>query len=426
MKTHAARAAACFIVLAWHGAATATAAADELPVVRAHSTRVDVEDGGRLLRGIWTISPDTALDIYDARRASAPRKITFRTDLDSISFDLPPGGEYDFQVLLDGKRCCHTRIRAQQQVLQGGDTIPFSIGADDKIHVTGRINGSQPLDLELDLGADTMVLFPSALRKNARARIDGHADSFGTGGVTKTAFSVDNQLSVGTLEWPHERTLVAEKQSDIADGIVGYPQFDDKVIEFDYDAGVVRVSDEVPARAAAWTQLPILFPGHLPAVSARLDTSLETFDVPLVLDTGSNLSVFLNREYADRYLSKVSLPPLGTSVLRGSGSGTVPARVLLLPRLRLGPFELHDLPVHAELSAAPAGLNGHLGMDVLKRFNMVLDLHNDTVYVAPSRSVTTPYRTNYRTGLEWRLPAVAAALGALAAWYFARRRRKQS
>jgi hypothetical protein len=424
VTAHAVRGVACLASLACSGAATAATPAAELPVVRAHSRSVDVEDAGRLQRGIWTISPDTGLDVYEARRASGDRKVTFRTDLDSISFDVQPGGQYDFEVLLDGRRCCHTRISARLEVPRGADSIPFTIGANDKIHVLGRINGSQPLNLEVDLGADTLVLFPSGLRKDAAARIDGRADNFGAGGVVRSAFSIDNRLSVGNLEWQHERAILVDKQSDSADGIIGYPQLDHKVIEFDYDANVLRVSDELPARAAAWTKLPLTFIGHLPAISARLDTGHGAFEVPLVLDTGSNLSLFVNREYTERYLSKLSLlPRLGTSEMRGTGNGTVPARVLRLPALRLGAEELRDLPMHAEDGAGPSGLSGHLGMDVLRRFNMVLDLRNDTVYLAPNHGASQPYRTNYRTGLIWKVLPVAAALAVLAIWYFVRRRR---
>jgi hypothetical protein len=55
----------CRVVLALAFAvalgASERAFAEELPVVRGSSTTVDVEDGGRLLRGIWTISPETEL-----------------------------------------------------------------------------------------------------------------------------------------------------------------------------------------------------------------------------------------------------------------------------------------------------------------------------------------------------------------------------
>jgi len=85
----------CGVIVAWALSAMPSLAAsvigEKMPVVRASSTHVDVDDNGRLLRGIWTLSTDTELDTYYARRAPGERQITFSTDVDSISFDVVPG-----------------------------------------------------------------------------------------------------------------------------------------------------------------------------------------------------------------------------------------------------------------------------------------------------------------------------------------------
>lgn len=92
------------------------AAADEdLRVVRANSAKADVQDGNRLLRGIWTIQPEVELDVYYARRAKGERKVTLRTDIDSISFDVHPGQHYDYVVLLNDKQRCRSRISTMRE-----------------------------------------------------------------------------------------------------------------------------------------------------------------------------------------------------------------------------------------------------------------------------------------------------------------------
>jgi aspartyl protease len=405
---------------------------DGLPVVRASSPRVDVQDGNRLLRGIWTVAPEVAVDVYYARRARDEHKVTFRTDIDAISFDVRPGQHYDFVVLLDGTRRSHTRISTLRETCHrdgapgapAEDTIPFAIGADHKIHITGRVNESAPLDLLFDMGADTFVLYPSGVAKHATLRIDGKVENAGTGGVATREASNDNRVALGGLRWDHEAVLLIEKQADRADGIVGHNLFEDKVVEIDYDAGVLRIGDRVPDRAKPWTALPIRFVGTLPAVPVRIEGGPEPFDEWLVLDTGSSLGVYLNRGSASKHRLHDAMTHLGTSQMRGVGTGVVRNQVVLLPRLGLGAQELRDLPLHLEeLSEAAQEPGGHLGMDVLKRFQTVLDFQNDVIYLAPSALAGTPYRADYRTG-RWRIAAAAAAaivLGAGALWL--RRRR---
>jgi hypothetical protein len=151
----------------------------KLPILRASSRTVDIVDGARTLRGIWTIAPDVPLDVYYARRAPGSRKVTFVSDVESLTFEVANGRDYDFMINLDGKLCCRTRI-STARVMPGiagviPTAIPFTIGSDGKIHVVGRINDSEPLDLLVDLGADSVVLFPSGVDKRAQLRLDGES-----------------------------------------------------------------------------------------------------------------------------------------------------------------------------------------------------------------------------------------------------------
>ena len=408
------------------------AAADEdLRVVRANSAKADVQDGNRLLRGIWTIQPEVELDVYYARRAKGERKVTLRTDIDSISFDVHPGQHYDYVVLLNDKQRCRSRISTMRETCRkegahgaaAEDVIPFTIGRDHKIHITGRINDSAPLDLLFDTGADTLVLYPSGLAKNANVRVDGTIENGGTGGVATRSTSNDNRVALGALRWDHESVLLIEKQADRADGIVGHNLFEDKVVEIDYDAMLLRIGDAVPERAAQWTALPIRFSGTIPAVEVRFEVGPEAFDEWLVLDTGSSLSVQLNQGSAEKHRLHGAMKRLGSSQMSGVGAGKVCNEVMLLPRLGLGKQELRELPVHVEeLSGAVQEPGGHLGMDVLKRFNTVLDFQNDVAYFAPSAMYGTPYRADFDGGGWWIVAAVVASLFVVVGVIWFRRR----
>jgi hypothetical protein len=408
----------------------------DLPVLRATSRTVDIEDGKRSLTGGWTIAPELPLDVYFARRAAGERRVTFRSDVDSITFDVRNGEHHDFEVLLDGKRCCLTRISTLRlpprntATLQASAldavpfTIPFTIGADNKIHIIGHINDSQALDLLFDLGADTNVLFPSGIEKGVKLEFDGTVENAGSGGSVMRSMSGDNRLTVGTLRWDHEAVLFIEKQSDHADGIIGYPAFDNSVVSIDYDASVLRVGAEIPASAAHWVRLPISFRGTLPTVTAQIVTPSGEFATQLVIDTGSNATVFLDSAIADTHRLYGSMPRLGTSRMRGTGAGTIENEVMRLPALRLGSLELRELPVYVERrSEGDNSRGGHLGGEVLRRFNTVLDLRDDVAYFAPSRMRDAPYRSGYSSGRGWVVLVSVGAIALLAALVWMRRRR---
>jgi hypothetical protein len=405
---------------------------EALLVVRANSPRIDVQDGNRLLRGIWNADPKTDLDVYYARRGKGERTVTFRTDVDSISFDVAPGGHYDFVVLLNGKDRCGTRVSTMREPCRkegapgalAEDAIPFAIGRDNKIHLAGWINDSETLDLLLDLGADTEVLFPSGAAKNAKLRLDGTTENAGTGGVVTRPTSNDNRIALGALRWDHESILSIEKQSDRADGILGYNLFDDKVIELDYDAMVLRVSDALPERTKGASTLPIRFRGTLPAVAVRFEIPpAPSFEEWLVLDTGSSLSVHLNRGAAEKHALHGSMKLLGSSTMGGTGPAKISNGVMLLPRLAIGDQELHDVPLHVEEgSGVGQEPGGHLGMDALKRFDTVVDFRNDVAYLTPSALHGDSYRVDYHND-GWKIVAAVASLLLLAGGILRLRRR---
>lgn len=81
----------------------------QLPTIRANSEQIIIKDGDEWSRGKWNLAPSFKPDTYETT-VKEERKITFYTDLDSISFTIKPNKYYDFIILLNDKDTCWTRI----------------------------------------------------------------------------------------------------------------------------------------------------------------------------------------------------------------------------------------------------------------------------------------------------------------------------
>jgi len=86
---------------------------NEVPVIKATSIAVDIKDGNNLRKAAWRIVPEENPDVYK----TSSKKVTFYTDIDSISFKIKPNKTYDFVILLNGKDSAHTRIQYEQSYL---------------------------------------------------------------------------------------------------------------------------------------------------------------------------------------------------------------------------------------------------------------------------------------------------------------------
>ena len=67
----------------------------KLPIIKANSTSVDIKDDNNLRKNAWRIVPEEKLDVY----TTSAKKVTFYTDIDSISFKIVPKKQYDFIIL---------------------------------------------------------------------------------------------------------------------------------------------------------------------------------------------------------------------------------------------------------------------------------------------------------------------------------------
>jgi hypothetical protein len=366
---------------------------EPLPILKANSTSVDIQDGHNFRKGHWGVAPGIELDVYYAQRSTREKRVTFQTDVDSISFDVKPGENYDFIILLDGKHRCPTRIsalRTSARKEHAGDpsapaVIPFEFGADHKMHLRGSLNDSEPLDFVFDTGADTTVIYPSALKKEGMGVFfDGDQQNIGLGGSAMRRTSNDNQLAIANLRWDHELVMSIPNQADDADGIIGYNIFEDKVVEIDFDRMVMLIHDQMPRDATNFAKSELHFPGTIPCVTATLGIGGNTIEEWFVYDTGYSGSVYLTHAFAKHHALDGTMKWLGTN--RSSGvNGSVPGEYVELPAFTLGSSELQQIPISIETaSTGEHNRTGLLGMDVLKRYHVFLDFQNNEIYLKPS------------------------------------------
>ncbi len=409
---------ACALVLP-PAAASAPAPAR---VLHARSATLDVRDGDRLLRGIWRADPTAALDRFDVRRSDRPKRVVFLSDVDSLAFDVSPGEQYEFVVVLASGDSCRTCVSARRgsarRVEAGADTIPFTV-ARGKIHVRGTIGDSRPLDLIFDTGADQCVLYPSGVRKGAVLHLDGSVENAGMGGTTRRRTSSDNRLAVEGLRWEHEPVLSVEKQADRgADGIVGYTVFEDKVLEIDFDRSVMVIHDSLPARTEGDSRVPMPAAGSLTAVDVELVSGGRSARGPFLLDTAGGGDLNVHSGFADAHGLRTWLRKLGTSRSYGLGARAIANDVLRVPELRIAGFTLRNVPIDvarpAEGGAAtPAGT---LNMDLLSRFHCVLDYPRGEAWFRPSRRFDAPFPRRAFPGTGVAEIAIVLMLVALIAY----------
>ena len=80
-----------------------------LPIIKAKNALVNIRDGDSFEEGNWSIMPEYKPDVYTSSRIG--EKVTFYTDMDSISFVVQANVEHNFIILLNEKDTAYTQIK---------------------------------------------------------------------------------------------------------------------------------------------------------------------------------------------------------------------------------------------------------------------------------------------------------------------------
>lgn len=90
--------------------AFAISAQDKLPVIKSNTDIISIQNGAELRKNAWRLAPEAKPDVYEAELIDGKTtKISFITDIDSISFDVEEGKKYDF-IIRKGDELCYTQI----------------------------------------------------------------------------------------------------------------------------------------------------------------------------------------------------------------------------------------------------------------------------------------------------------------------------
>lgn len=415
----------------------ASHAQNEVPILKANSPNISIIDGTNASRGDWHLDPSIELDVYNAIRSEKKKTITFKSDIDSRSFEVEPGNVYDFVIMLNGSDACKTRISTMVQGLRrinknniaGPVTIPITI-EHGKLHLVGTVNGSKTLDLIFDTGADTCVIYPSAKSKGVELTLDDTVLNQGSGGVTERPLSLDNRLEISDAYWTHEPFIYVEKQADGADGIVGFTVFENRVVEIDYDRMIMLIHDSLPSYSDGFSKTEMPFSGSLPAVEVVMTNGENSYRGPFILDTAGNGCMLVNQAFANDHHMHSTLKKVGIGVARGVGSRAIQSNQLMLPKLSVAGHSLHDVPLHVELPSdwnqAPPG--GVVCMEVLSRFNTILDFPAGEAYFKPNSRFAQPFRIRSPgPSIQFVVTVVVIAMFITATlWFLARKRKHPS
>lgn len=369
----------------------------ELPILKTSTDVLSIKDGHALLSDYWTIDPTIELDVYVADKLNKEKIVTFYSDIDSISFDLLPNQKKDFLIVLNDKDTCYTQIKSgitfidKESVQLTHDTIPFILTESNNIIIQTVLNDFDTLNLMFHTAQGQVSLTEEAVSTIANKTFDKSEKAITWGGEATSRYSLGNYMKIKEFEWKNITVWEDKNTGPHADGKFGPNLFQNKVIELNYDENIMVIHSYLPTIDKKFEQLDIVFQGHMMFLDTKYKIKRNRYDNKVLLHSGYSGSLLLDDQFVKTNKFGEQLEIISESELKDSYGNVLKTKKAILPCFSLGSTKLKDTPVSFFEGTLGRQHISVIGGNIIKRFNVFIDLQNAHLYLKPSHLATVPF-----------------------------------
>ena len=243
-----------------------------------------------------------------------------------------------------------------------------------------------------DTGADENAIKRSILDKKATFKIDGKDKNIGVGGTHEVETSSANTIQINTLNKTNQRLVVLDYEDDFEEGILGWPFFENKVVNINYGIKKMIIHDQLPEIPKEYLKLKCKKSNNLFYIPLTLVVDGKKMTDWYELDTGCDSSIIISNLLATKRNLIGKMTKLGSSVTTGSDNHEIENDLVLLDELRMKKYRFYRIPIDVAITKSSEENNDLLGNNFLKRFHIFLDFKNNSIYLKVNNLVHTPYR----------------------------------
>lgn len=282
------------------------------------------------------------------------------------------------------------------------DTIPFELGADNRLYVTVYINGQddRPLRFLLDTGATDVVLNSNSLRTEGLATFTGSVENSGANSVETIPSTESSQVvRMGSRAISGLKLIAIPYPPDAWDGVLGLSYLRNFDVCIDYRRKSIflyELGDGQKAASDKAVRLKMDYCLGVPVVPVGVRVGGVDYLVSVEVDTGSDRVFDLNTPFVRRNGLLGTQKPFAISRIAGTVKDGGELQNVYFDSVTLG-GTLTLLRIPGAFSTVTTGvqasdvMDGVLGNNFLQRFNQLYDFKNNYLYLEVNDRLYTPF-----------------------------------
>lgn len=274
--------------------------------------------------------------------------------------------------------------------------IPFAIAGDSRIYVTAFVNGSDSLRFLVDTGASSIVLNTNSPKLKGLIHNGDSADNLGTSGENSIEYSNDNSIDIGTVHYDKAGCAHIPFPPEYWDGVFGLNGLAAFNIEINYDDfKIYCYAKDTLTVDNSYILLPFDYKYNVPFVHLPVKLNGVMYNLLLEVDTGSDRVIDLNTPFVNKNNLLETQKPFAISRIASSDGGSGELNNVFFDEVIVGSYIMPK--VAGAFSTLTSGMqskediDGMIGNNFLKRFNMLIDFSNNKIYLQPNNFYYTPF-----------------------------------
>lgn len=274
--------------------------------------------------------------------------------------------------------------------------IPFAIAGDNRIYVTAFVNGSDSLRFLVDTGASSIVLNTNSPGLKDYIHDGEKADNLGTSGENTIVYSNDNSVKIGSIQYDKAGCAHIPYPPEYWDGVFGLNGLAAFNIEINYDDfKIYCYSKNALNFENSYISIPFVYKYNVPFVNLNVKLQGMTHNLLLLVDTGSDRIIDLSTPFVNRNELLETQKPFAISRIVSSDGGIGELKNVFFDEVIVGPYIMPKVP--GAFSTLTSGMlskkdiDGMIGNNFLKRFNMVIDFKENILYLQPNNLYYSPF-----------------------------------
>ena len=271
--------------------------------------------------------------------------------------------------------------------------FPFVLLNGGIVVLKARVdNATDSLNFILDTGSGGISLDTTTVAELGFQVTKSNRTLRGIAGSRLVDFVYDHTLHLTGLDVPHldfhinNYELLSSVYGVKIDGVIGYSFLRRYIIKVNYDDMIIEVYSPGVIRYPRGGYLMHPDFSNLPLITGVLKESKDVTE-RFIFDSGAGLCFLLSKDFVEDSSILNKSRPIYTTQAEGLGGKKV-MQLTVIKEVRIGPYKFKEVPTHIfedefNVTTYPL-LGGLIGNDLLRRFNLILNYPEQSIYLKPN------------------------------------------